>query len=266
VFKPLKLDPITFFAQEAILYSTAVGHTASTPVTISEPWGIPRCSNAAGAIVTNVENLLKYAAFHMGDGTVDGEAYLTPESLAAMQEPTVTVRGNQKWGIGFAVDTIGGLKMVGHGGSTNGQQANLQTYPERGYAIAALTNGAMGSAAYREVINWALKRDLGIEEELPEPITPDDAWLERRLGTFKAPLSEMTIKREGDGFKYESVALNPFTDEKSPGPSFDLVPVEDGFMIEDGRLRGMVIDFIQGDAGDDEPFQWARLSRLLKRQ
>jgi CubicO group peptidase (beta-lactamase class C family) len=266
LFKPLKLEPITFFAHEAILYSTAVGHTSSTPAEISEPWPIPRASNAAGAITTNVENLLKYAQFHLGDGKVDGEAYLTPESIAAMQQVTATVRGDAQWGIGFAIDKVDGAKMVGHGGATNGQHANLKMFPEHGYAIAALTNGARGAAAYNEVIKWALKHDLGLDQKDPETITPDDAWLERRLGVFKAALSEMTIKRDGEGFALETVAINPFTDEKAPAVKHPLAPVEDGFLITGGPTKGHVIDFVQGDAADSEPFPWARLSRLAKRQ
>ena len=265
LFKPLKLDPITFFAHDAILYSTAVGHSGSSPVTVSEPFSIPRCSNAAGAIMTNVENLLAYAQFHMGDGTVDGEAYLTPESLAAMQEPTVTIRGDDQWGIGFAVQHIDGAKMFGHGGATNGQHANLQIFPEHGYAIAALTNGARGAAAYNEVIDWAVKHDIGVEATPPAEIEPDDAWLARRLGTFSAALTELTIKRNDDGYVLETVAINPFTDEKAPAVAHTVVPVEDGFYLNSGPLVGRVIDYLAGSATSDEPFEFARLSRLAKR-
>jgi hypothetical protein len=116
------------------------------------------------------------------------------------------------------------------------------------------------------VIKWALKHDLGLDQKDPETITPDDAWLERRLGVFKAALSEMTIKRDGEGFALETVAINPFTDEKAPAVKHPLAPVEDGFLITGGPTKGHVIDFVQGDAADSEPFPWARLSRLAKRQ
>jgi CubicO group peptidase (beta-lactamase class C family) len=265
LFAPLKLDPITFYAHEAILYSVAVGHSAGNPAEIAEPFAIPRASNAAGAIMTNVENLLKYAQFHLGDGTVDGEAYLTSASVQAMQEVTATVRGDAQWGIGFAIDKVDGAKMVGHGGATNGQHANLKMFPEHGYAIAALTNGARGSAAYNEVIKWALKHDLGLDAKDPEAITPDDAWLARRLGTFAAALTELTIKRNGDGFTLETVAVNPFNNEKAPPVSHEITPIEDGFFISGGPMRGNVIDFVQGAAGDSDPFPYARLSRLAKR-
>lgn len=265
LFDPLKLDPITFFAHEAVLHSVAVGHSADSPVEVSEPFAIPRCSNAAGAIITNVENLLKYAQFHLGDGTVDGERYLSEASVKAMQQPTATIRGDVQWGIGFAVDKIDGAKMVGHGGATNGQHANLKMFPERGYAIAALTNGSRGAAAYNEVIKWALKHDLGLDAADPEKITPDDAWLAQRLGTFQAALNEFTIKRNGDAYVLETVARNPFTDEKAPPVEHSIIPVADGFFINKGALSGNTIDFVQGAAADGEPFEWARLSRLAKR-
>ena len=125
--------------------------------------------------------------------------------------------------------------------------------------------GARGAAAYNEVIDWAVKHDIGVEATPPAEIEPDDAWLARRLGTFSAALTELTIKRNDDGYVLETVAINPFTDEKAPAVAHTVVPVEDGFYLNSGPLVGRVIDYLAGSATGDEPFEFARLSRLAKR-
>lgn len=63
VFGPLKLSPITFFPEEAILHSAAAGHTTdASGNAVARPYPIARCSNAAGAIITSTENLLKFCS------------------------------------------------------------------------------------------------------------------------------------------------------------------------------------------------------------
>ncbi len=270
VFEPLKLDPITFFPDEAILYSVAAGHIVDDAGTeVASPYAISRCSNAAGGIVTSTENLLRFAQFHLGDGTVDGERVLKPEILEEMREVNTTVHDTFKWGVGWMLDEVDGAATFGHGGATNGQQAQLTIVPEHNYAIATLTNGSKGAAANREVIRWALERDLGLVTRDPEPAEQDAAWIERRLGTYRAALTQSTLKRaeEGDGLEIEMISYNPFSGDPSPARSFPITSTSDGMMVTEGVLKGMVVDFVDGDDGESGPPAYARVGlRLAKRQ
>jgi CubicO group peptidase (beta-lactamase class C family) len=267
VFTPLKLDPITFFPDEAILYGASVGHiTDENGSQVASPYAISRCSNAAGGIVTSTENLLRFAQFHLGDGTVDGERVLKKETMDHMREVNANVHEGFDWGVGWMLGEVDGAKTFGHGGSTNGQQAQLTIVPEHNYAIAVLTNSSRGGAAHREVITWALEHDLGLTTTEPEPVEKDDAWIERRLGTYRAPLTQSTIKREDDKLVIELVSYNPFSGEPTPAKSFAVAPIENGMLVTDGALKGQIIDFIDGD-GPDAPPTYARVGlRLARRQ
>jgi CubicO group peptidase (beta-lactamase class C family) len=269
VFSKLKLSPITFFPEEAILHSAAAGHiTEAGGNSVARPYPISRCSNAAGGIVTSTENLLKFAQFHIGDGTVDGEQVLSPESLAEMQKVHATIREKSYWGLGWAIEEIGGVKTINHGGSTNGHQAQLTVVPEKGSAIAVLTNGSRGGAANRAIVAWALANDLELSEPDPQPIELPDAQVERLLGRYHAPLTHSTIKRGENGLVLELVSINPFSGESRPAQSFAVAPIAaNRLMATEGALTGIPIDFIDSDAGSSAPPAFARIGlRLAARQ
>ena len=74
---PLGLD-MSFFYPSDILFTHrfVVGHQMvkdkrSSPVDkvqVARPWAIGRAGNGVGGVVSTVQDLLKYARFHMGDG------------------------------------------------------------------------------------------------------------------------------------------------------------------------------------------------------
>lgn len=269
VFGPIKLSPITFFPDEAILHSAAAGHlTEESGNSVARPYPIARCSNAAGAIITSTENLLKFAQFHIGDGMVDGEQVLSPESLAEMQTIHATVHEGSYWGLGWAIGEVGGVKTISHGGSTNGHQAQLTVVPEKGYAIAVLTNSSRGGAANKAIVEWAIANDLGLSTPDPEPIELPDAKIERLLGSYHAALVRSTIKRGEQGLVLSIIGINPFNGEARPAVEYAVVPVAaNQFMATEGPLNGSLIDFIDSADGPAAPPAFARIGgRLSARQ
>jgi hypothetical protein len=60
-----------------------------------------------------------------------------------MRQPTARLRAStlgDAIGIGWFLREVDGVGTVGHGGSANGQFAELLTVPERGFAVVALSN------------------------------------------------------------------------------------------------------------------------------
>ena len=80
-----------------------------------------------------------------------------------MKEPTVALRGStlgDAIGIGWFLRDVDGVRTVGHGGSANGQFAELLIVPERDFAVVSLSNaGPDGIPFNQAVVRWAL-RDL----------------------------------------------------------------------------------------------------------
>ena len=92
VLEPLGLEQTSFFPEEIMTKAFAVGHGApqddprGEPVVLA-PWALPRSANPAGGLIASVNDMLRYARFHLGDGTADGRRVLRAESLRRMQTP-----------------------------------------------------------------------------------------------------------------------------------------------------------------------------------
>jgi CubicO group peptidase (beta-lactamase class C family) len=92
VLTPLGLTQSSFFPEEIMTEAFAVGHGAppddpnGEPVVLA-PWALPRSANPAGGLIASLSDELRYARFHLGDGTANGTRVLRAESLRRMQMP-----------------------------------------------------------------------------------------------------------------------------------------------------------------------------------
>src|SRR5947209_13325922 len=91
VLDPVGLDESFFFIRDVIIRRFVVGHEIREGrLQIARPWGLPRNGNPAGGIVAPVVDQLRYARFHLSDGTGrNGVRVLGVESLRRMQEPAI---------------------------------------------------------------------------------------------------------------------------------------------------------------------------------
>src|SRR5579884_3627366 len=70
VFEPLGLERTFMHPHQAIVYPVAIGHQVSEgEVSIIRRYVMSRGNAPAGNIISTVDDLTTYAAFHMGDGT-----------------------------------------------------------------------------------------------------------------------------------------------------------------------------------------------------
>jgi CubicO group peptidase (beta-lactamase class C family) len=141
VFDPLGLADTLTLPEDALLRSAAVGHTVEDGRTIPvRQWQLPRSIGPAGLIASSVSDLLTFARLHLDGG---GEL-LTTSSLEQMQAEQVRVDAKyslaETWGLGWARLLWDGQSLIGHDGSTIGQQAHLVLLPSQGLAVALLTN------------------------------------------------------------------------------------------------------------------------------
>src|SRR5690606_19038499 len=131
------------------------------------------------------------------------------------------------YGIGWALDTVDGVKIVSHGGSTNGFQAQLALVPSRRFAIAILSNGDRRAAAHRDIQRWALEHELGLRSTDPEPITLPAEALERVVGTYKRPHSTITLSVDEGRLKAEIQMSSPLTGETETLPPLFMSPLSE---------------------------------------
>ncbi len=257
IFEPLGMKRSFYFPHEAITYPVSVGHTLVDPAGdkhgVARRWPIPRASGPAGSISSTVGDMLRFARFHMGDGSWEGTRILKADSVKLMQE--VHVRNPQMadaWGLGWQINFFGDVKVIGHGGSTNGFQAHLDVVPSRDFAVVVLTNSGRGAASYREIVDWVLEDMLGLSMPEAPAISLSHDELSEYAGNYSQPLASITLQVEGNGLELISVnksALADSEEERAMQPAH-LEPLgNDRFRVTTGANAGGIVDFFRHTGG-----------------
>lgn len=276
VLKELVLDPLglehTFFeAGDVITHGFAVGHSmVEGKARVARPWALERAIYPVGGITCSVNDLLRYARFHLGDGRAeDAPRVLSPESLSLMHSPQVTVWENEAWGLGWSVlDEIEGARQVRHGGGTKGQVSSLVLVPERDLAVAVFTNADQGGVITDEVRRWVLKELLGLEAPKPKPMEAKEEELAQYAGRYRGYYTDLELGVLGGklvgqvtykrGFPNEDVPPPP-----APPPMSVALCAKDRLLVLDGPAKDATGDVIRKADGS---IGWLRFSGRLHRR
>jgi hypothetical protein len=267
IFQPLGLD-MYFFPSEIMTRRFAVGHNQDPDGTIkvARPWAMPRAGSPAGGISSNSAEMIKWARFHLGDGSAaDGTRVLSAELLKKMQGSTIEMPGSalgDAVGISWLLRDIDGVRLVSHGGDTLGQHSGFVMVPERSFAISTMTNcGPNGNQLNDEIIRWALENFLGVVEKDPEPLSLDEDELAPYTGRFETIAAWADI-RPSEGHLLLEVEIKPETlaqlqeageDAPTDSPPFPLglLPGDgDRYIVIDGPGKGMKGYFVRDTMGN----------------
>ncbi len=267
VLDPLGLETAYFFPADVMIRRFVVGHAGAKPRVIG-PWPVPRAANAAGGITTNVATMLKYAAFHMGDGTsATGERVLSAATLQRMRTTAAPKAGSDlSMGLTWHLGKAGNLEFAEHGGGTNGQISHLRLIPSRRFALAIVTNSGAGSNLNAVVLRAVMEAYFGVPTVLPERITVASGDLAEFAGTYRRQFADVVITADGDALKFEARPKMPGLDGRVPpaGPPQRLgFYAKDKLLRLDGPGKGQPAgEFVRGADGK---VAWLRMSRILRR-
>jgi CubicO group peptidase (beta-lactamase class C family) len=96
---------------------------------------------AYAGLVGPVSDMEHFVRMQLQDGTFDGKRILSPESCAAMREPTKDPQGKPlQIGIGWWVEDNDGERVCYHEGMGGGFRTQLRIYPERHYGVIVASN------------------------------------------------------------------------------------------------------------------------------
>ncbi|GAC1639200.1 MAG: hypothetical protein NVS4B2_28600 [Chloroflexota bacterium] len=264
VFEPLGLSQSFYARDDVMTRRFAVGHNRGEDGTMSiaRLWRRSRGDNPGGGIASSVADQLRWARFHLGDGRGEsGHRVLTAEALHRMQEPTAALRGSNLGdaiGIGWFLRDVDAVRTIGHGGSANGQFAELLIVPERSFAVVALSNaGPDGIPFNQAVVRWALQAYLGVTDRDLEPLPADPARAGEVVGSYENDVMTLTIDTVGTGLRLE-VLIKPqiraAADKELPPDhapfDFSLLPGDgDGYIITGGAFKGQRGFFTRDESG-----------------
>jgi CubicO group peptidase (beta-lactamase class C family) len=275
VFDPLGMDRSFFLAEDMITYRVAAGHEephgdGATRPTVARPWALPRAIAPAGGIVSTVRDQLRYARFHLGDGTAPGGArLLTPTSMALMQTAQIAADRDRQMGLTWFLRDVEGARIVAHGGSTHGQQSAFLLIPSRRCALTILTNSNRGSDLNQDVTRWALEQYLGLHDRDPEPLAVTVDELAAYAGHYSAAAADIDLAVQGTDLLLQLTPKGGFPTpdtpaEPAPPPVRAALCGTDAILVLDEPLKGVRGEFLRAPDGQ---IAWLRAGgRVMRRE
>jgi CubicO group peptidase (beta-lactamase class C family) len=274
ILGPLGMKRSNFTPAEAILERTAVGHYVDEngQISISRPWAFARAISPIGRLNSSVLDQLKYARFHLGDGS----PILSSETLHAMHTPTINGALGNRFAVTWFVrdvpklDGTGTARVLSHGGATNGQMSAFWLVPERHFGCTILTNGEKGALLHGELNAWIQEQFLGLKEPAPKFLKPSteelEAYAGRYVGAAFGTVIEITVQ---DGVLVRGVIPGDVssittTPAPPPPPATCGVLAEDVIQVMDGEFKGLKNEFLRDSS---QAIVWLRSGgRLYAKQ
>jgi CubicO group peptidase (beta-lactamase class C family) len=134
IFRPLEMTATRDRRPDDIIPNRAAGYEQTNHVWINRDYDLTDVF-AAGAIVSNIEDLTKWNA------ALDCDAILNSSTKEQMWTPAKLNNGKAtKYGFGWFIESVERHKNFGHGGSTSGFSASIQRFPDDKLAVIVLSN------------------------------------------------------------------------------------------------------------------------------
>ncbi len=262
--EPLGLSHSFFNRDDIMTRRFAVGHNPGDDGTLSVArlWRRWRGDNPGGGLASSASDQIRWARFHLGDGYAQNDIRVLPaERLHQMKEPTVALRGStlgDAIGISWFLRDVDGVRTVGHGGSANGQFAELLTVPERAFAVVALSNASPGGIPFNQaVVRWAMENYLAVVDRDPETLPYDEKRALEIVGRYETAAQTLAIRKNEAGLTLE-VGIKPeiraAADKELP-PDYPperigLLPGgKDEYILTSGSLKGQRGFFTRDESG-----------------
>lgn len=263
LFTPLGLQASVTLPEQALLHRAAVGHVGE-PGQDPKPTAqmlLPRSAGPAGLITARVHDLLCFARMHLAGGvTADGRRLLSADSAGQMTQhqadvPDPYTLGGGSWGLGWIRFDWNGTALIGHDGSTIGQNAFLRMLPEQGFAVALLTNGGNARGLFQELFGelFAELADTTIPVAFAPPANPPTVDITPWLGRYeRASLHTEILLKDGAPWLREiPVGLLAELDPDSAVDELALVAVDESLFAAHVKEidSWMPVTFYQIDDG-----------------
>lgn len=260
------------------LFGLAMGHL---PVDPTDPFGAvkpaprysthPESASVGSTPIATARALVGFARMFIEDGRAsDGTEILSPAAVKQMAErqvevPPAGLAGRAWRGLGWGIAEWDGEIVLQHSGGTLGQSSKLTVLPDRGVAIAILTNGPGGGLLAR-----AVEADLFSEAAdvvPPPPPSPADhpPKVDAALysGTYECVGARIEVTSGDDGALSAVVTtLGGLDPEAKPSslPAFRLTPVDAETFAAPDRS---VVSFVE--PGEGGRYQYLFTGRLHRR-
>jgi CubicO group peptidase (beta-lactamase class C family) len=165
IFAPLGMTDSHYDRQAAVLPRRARGYDHDGERVLNTVTFDPSHAYAAGALMMSAADMVR-----LSRALLDGDLLSDAMRARAWRETTGPDGQGYGYGLGFNTGTLMGERVIWHNGSINGFQAAWLMLPERGRAVAVLSNGYYRpntTAMARRVLALLAGRRLPALEAVP---------------------------------------------------------------------------------------------------
>lgn len=196
---------------------------------------VPSWLRPAGQFTTSATDMAGFARFLMGNGRIDGHAFIDPALLAALGEPagTEAALAGLSIGHGLALARRDRHGVVGwcHPGTTIGFRARLCVYPDQGKAFFVAINTDSETADY-DRLDALLIRTLDVDPSVPISAGAPSADLADWQGIYvPAPNSMASFAWLDRVFKFVNVRWDGTRLHVKPFQSAERVLIPNGGLL-----------------------------------
>ena len=153
IFDPLGLDSTSYCDEKKLIPHRAEGYESEDGDLVNDELIDMTHPFAAGALCSNVLDLLRWQRALEEGGVVSEASYKLMSTPATLNDGAAL-----EYGYGLGVDTLGGHRRVAHSGGINGFVTIAARYPDEDLSVIVLTNtpGATASQLEERIARVAL--------------------------------------------------------------------------------------------------------------
>ena len=233
---------------DSLAGAVSTGHGGDGQPIPGRWWTLPEM--AAGGLWSTAPDLARLAIGLVSAWREEEGALLAPQLAREMMRDQI-----DGFGLGLMVDRPGGELRLTHTGSNDGYRAIVVVYPERGDAIAVMTNGDRGDALRDEIVRAAAREHgwPGYEPTVRRVAEVDQETLSSLVGTYDYGGGYRTVITLEEGRLWARLG---------DGPAWELFPeTESRFFSLGGATYTFVRDSagtvtgVEADVGAGRPFE-----------
>ncbi len=143
VLEPLGMDsttPDVFAAMHDADHATGYTYDPSAGWQPVAPPATLRELAPAGAVASSANDMTRWVRMLADGGVVDGKRFVSAVSYEQMTTPTIKVSPRFSYGLGWAIYSLNGQKVVEHNGGSEGISALVSFIPSRHTGFVLLAN------------------------------------------------------------------------------------------------------------------------------
>jgi CubicO group peptidase (beta-lactamase class C family) len=238
---PLGAGHMALFAEEAILFRTSAGHGVKGEV--ANPWQLPRSAGPAGGPACAApRDLVRFGRMFLAGG----EGLVSSDSLAAMTTPQVEMPGGggreaDRYGLGIALYTWDGARVIGHDGGTVGQSTLWRVLPEHDLVVAMNANGGGPTALFDDLLDLIVPETTGltVPPRAVPPRVPVVPGPRKYAGSYAYPLYSFDVAATDHGLEVTETARGVAAQTGTPLRTERYVELDGDTFITANRVNGV---------------------------